>query len=61
MIISDHAVETLRRYADRKLTTGLHPEVAQVYTDGLQDGCAMLAEIILAYVQDEPTGDKANA
>lgn len=61
MIIPDKVVEGLRRLSNRELTTGYPSDPGQAYESGLSDGCAMLAQEILKTLQEEPTGDKANA
>lgn len=61
MIISEEAVAVLVKYSKHELAKSVHPEDAQIYTRGLQDGCAILADIILGYLQTEPTGEKADA
>lgn len=58
MILPDSVVETLRRYADKKLYNNIHPEDAKVYSAGLEDGCQILAEMVLGHLkEEEPKAD----
>ena len=61
MIISDRVVESIRRFSKRTATGVYLSDPEKSYEAGLQDGAAIFAGAILEYLQDEPTGDKANA
>lgn len=54
MILPNKTVDLLRRYAGHRMSTNVHPEDTNIYSQGLEDGCALMAELILGYLQEDP-------
>lgn len=61
MIIPDSVVKGLDILSKRDLMKTMPSEDHEIYEAGLFDGCTLLAQEILKTVQQEPTGDKADA